>query len=295
MGDTPGAPSPLAEVRPEITSDPRVAAVMEVLSGARLEDVAAEHAVEAMLLRRWVRGFVEAGVSQVTNRPVGDVARERDRFLATFMHGLRSPLAVAQMWVGLLKDSPDDARPEVLDHLQETLDQLNTRASEVELLTAALLGRVTVRPDDVRLGDLTHDLVPPERIGGDGPETPLHVDPALFQRILGDLWAAATAARPLPRAIRLESLRLGPWREIRVVREGSPVDTAVLHAMFEPFDVDNASTRVTVGLYLARTLTVLHGGTVGVEQDDERTAFWVRVPAEPDSDHPRSPTEKSVR
>jgi signal transduction histidine kinase len=53
----------------------------------------------------------------------------------------------------------------------------------------------------------------------------------------------------------------------------------VLQALFDPFDLNDDATGITIGLYLARALTVAHGGTVGVEQDDHGGVLWVRIPA----------------
>ncbi|MDO9454626.1 sensor histidine kinase KdpD [Nocardioides sp.] len=260
--------------------DPRVRAVLEVLAGDALEEVGARWAVEPVLLSRWVRGFVEAGTAQVTNRPVGDIARERDRFLTTFMHGLRSPLAVAQMWVGLLSDAADDGATvtEIASHLQAQLDQVDEQALDVELLTAAMLGRLTLDARRVPVSELTDLLSPRCEVGGDGDQVEVDVDPALFTRVLRDLWGAAWTAGPAPRSVRIEVRTVNPWVELRIVRDGDPIDPAVLHAMFEPFDRDQGNERVTVGLYLARALTVVHRGTIGVDQDDHQTTFSVRIP-----------------
>ena len=55
----------------------------------------------------------------------------------------------------------------------------------------------------------------------------------------------------------------------------------MLQALFEPFDTNDDDTGVTIGLYLARALTVAHGGTLGVEQDEHGAALWVRIPRRP--------------
>lgn len=284
MGESSdGRPHVVRDVADE-PDDPRVQAVLAVLGGAPRADVAARWAVEPVLLDRWVRAFVEAGTAQVTNRPVGTIARQRDRFLTTFMHGLRSPLAVAQMWVGLLQDAPPDAPHdpetvrEILVHVQHTLDQLDERATDVELLTAAMLGRLSLDVERVTVDDLLAGLDDPPRVGGEGGGVELHVDPRLFSRVLRDLWTAAATTDPHPRDVAIEVVTVEPWTEVRVVRHGDPVPPAALHAMFEPFDRDDDDARVTVGLYLARALTVVHGGTMGVDQDDQRTVFAVRVP-----------------
>lgn len=262
------------------SDDPRIRAVLGVLGGAQSDVAAARWAVDPMLLARWVRAFVEAGTAQVTNRPVGDIARRRDRFLTTFMHGLRSPLAVAQVWVGLLQDAAplSDTVAEIAVQLQKVLDELDERALDVELITAAMLGRLDLDSRQVTVDDLVQRLKPVPEVSGEGGAVELTVDPALFARILRDLQDAALHAGAPADSVHVEVETIEPWLEIRVVRRGAPIDPAILHAMFEPFDRDDGNVRVTVGLYLARALTVVHGGTVGVEQDDQSTRFAVRIP-----------------
>ena len=58
-----------------------------------------------------------------------------------------------------------------------------------------------------------------------------------------------------------------------------PIDTQLLQALYDPFDNNDDDTGITIGLYLARALVVAHGGTLGLEQDDERAVFWIRIPA----------------
>ena len=262
-------------------TDARVAAVLDVLAGGRASVVAERHGVDPALLHRWTQAFTEAGTAAVTNRTGPDLAVQRDRFLSVFTHGLRSPLAVAQAWVGLLGDMSIDAasRQQALVRLQAALDLLDERTGEVELLTAAMLGRIEPDPRAVTVGEVAASLTVPEEIGGDGAQVVLHVDVDLFPRIVRDLWKAAVTTRPAPRRVHLDVRRDAPWTELRIVREGDPVDPETARGLFEPFDAPGGGlSGITVGLYLARALTVVHGGTVGMEQDEHRAVLWVRVP-----------------
>ena len=278
----------------EVT-DTRVSAVLEVLGGARPADVAERHRLDPALLHRWTQAFLAGGTAQVTGQPLPDVAHHRDRFLSVFTHGLRSPLAVAQAWVGLLGDLSVDVaqREQALTRLQAALDLLDERTCEVELLTAAMLGRLEPDPSLVSVGELAASFTLPEDIGGEGADALVHVDPELFTRVLRDLWRAAVTTRPAPRQVWLEVCRDAPWTEVRVVRVGDPIDPGTARALFEPFDApDGRHSGVTVGLYLARALAVVHGGTVGMEQDDDHAVLSVRVPepptttAGPEDQHP---------
>ncbi|MFZ5846926.1 MAG: sensor histidine kinase, partial [Actinomycetota bacterium] len=130
--------------------------------------------------------------------------------------------------------------------------------------------------------------------GGAGPSTEVAVDPALFRRVLRDLWEAGHAL-PEPRSLRVEVETAAPWMELRVVRDGDPIDPQVLQALFEPFDLNDDATGVTIGLYLARALTVAHGGTIGVDQDERGAVLWVRVPLRPSAMSPSAPTVEEDR
>lgn len=260
--------------------DLRVSAVLEVLAGEPVAEVASRWSVDVALLHRWVRAFTDAGTAAVTNRPEEHIARQRDRFLAAFAHEVRSPLTVAQGWVGLLLDDElpaDDVRASV-HRLHEALGRLAERTFDVELLAAASLGLLRPRLERVGVAALVAalpDAVP--EVDSSIAGLAVDVDPTLFPRVLRDLWWAASLL-PTPRARRVEVGLDGPWVELRVVREGESIPPAALQALFEPFDLGDDASGVTIGLYLARALAVAHGGSIGVEQDDTQTALWVRVP-----------------
>lgn len=276
--ELPARPQVLAGERPEV--DHRITAVLDVLAGEPAGRVAARHDVDVALLRRWVNGFIAGGTAQVTNRPDDDAARQRDRFLAAFAHELRTPLTVAQGWADLLldedvRDTPMGQRASV--SLHDALGRLADRTRDVELLAVAALGRLEPRRCDTTVAALLDGLDVAPEVGGDGPDVLLHADPDHLGRVLRDLWGAAWLS-PTPAQVRLDAHVLDLWVELAVVRVGDPIEPAVLQALFDPFDLNDDATGVTIGLYLARALTVAHGGTLGVEQDDLGARLWVRVP-----------------
>lgn len=287
--ESPENPEGPARARGDLvtrSTDPRVAAVLEVLGGADRDAVAATWAVDPALLDRWVVAFVEAGTAQVLNRPEAQALAQRERFLAAFAFEIRNPLTVALGWAGLLAegDLPTMSFIRTARRLQESLALLADRLVDVELLVAAALGGLRIERRPVPASQVCR-LPDAGEIGGAGPDVELHVDPTLFARILGDLWQAASLA-PEPRERRVEVDVREPWVEVRIVREAEPIDTATLHAMFEPFEHDQLRSNVSIGLYLARALTVAHGGTLGIDQDDQRAVLWVRVPLRPDTAEP---------
>lgn len=274
-----GVPRLLEGGKKDHMDDPRVLAVLAVLGGRNTREVAAEYGVSTALLHRWVSAFVSAGTAQITNRPDASAAAQRDRFLASFAHEVRTPLTVALGWAAVLdeEDVPGPMLRETFAHLHDALLRLNERTHDVELLSSASLGRLRVDKAIVRVGDLVSALPDAGEVQGDGPDLEIFVDVRLTVRILRDLLQAARQ-RPEPRAVHVETRVDGSWVDIAVVRDAEPVEPRVLQALFDPFDVNDDATGITMGLYLARALAVAHGGTLGVDQDDEGARFWLRIP-----------------
>jgi signal transduction histidine kinase len=120
MGAHPPWTSPrVLAGRAELSTDPRVSAVLEVLGGGFPPGVAQRWTVDPALLQRCVQSFVDAGTAQVTNRPDGEAANQRDRFLAAFAHEIRTPLGVAKGWASMLRGNaiPPAAVPDILERL----------------------------------------------------------------------------------------------------------------------------------------------------------------------------------
>jgi signal transduction histidine kinase len=304
-----GRPRLLRDKHVPTSMDPRVAAqaavdlrvsmVLDVVGGRSVEDVAQEWDIESSLLHRWVRDFLVAGTAAITNRPDPDEARQRDRFLAAFAHELRTPVAIARGWAMMLADGdvPADQVADTLGHLTEALNRLSEHILDVELATSASLGRIRVGAERVDVGALARQLPgsPGVRRGAD---VPVYADPLLLSRVLRDLWATAHRD-PAPDHVAIEVVESGSWHEVRVVREGEPISPMVLRALFDPFGTNDDTTGVTIGLYLARALTVAHAGILGAEGDDKTTVLLARLPQRteeptpgPDPDRGRGTTRR---
>jgi len=260
--------------------DPRVSMVLAVLAGRSVEDVALEWDIESSLLHRWVRDFLVAGSAAVTNRPDPDEARQRDRFLAAFAHELRTPVAVARGWAMMLAEGEveEEEVPDSLQRLSDALTRLSQHILDVELSTSASLGRVRMVLEEVDVATLSAGLAGSPGVR-EGAQLKVHADPRLLTRVLSDLWDTAHR-EPAPDHVAIDVVESGSWHEIRVVREGTPISPMVLKALFDPFGTNDDTTGVTIGLYLARALTVAHGGFLGAEGDDQRTVLFARLPRE---------------
>lgn len=278
-------------VAAQAATDPRVAMVLDVLGGRRVEQVAQEWNIEPSSLHRWVRDFLVAGSAIVTNQPDPDEARQRDRFLAAFAHELRTPVTIAHGWAMALAegDVPDDEVAASLEHLSTAIARLTDHIHDVELAASVSLGRLRVHLEQVSVHDTCRDLpgCPGVRTGAD-----LNVvaDKHLLRRILGDLWRTAHR-EPAPSRVVIDVVEGQSWVDLHVVREGTPIGPMVLQALFDPFGANNDATGVTMGLFLARALIVAHGGILAAEGDDDRTALIARLPRRAAHDLPASGPE----
>ena len=279
---TPGQVDP--RVAAQAAVDLRVSMVLAVLGGRSVEDVAQEWDIEPTLLHRWVRDFLVAGAGVITNQPDPDEARQRERFLAAFAHELRTPVAVARGWAMMLAegDVPEDQVTDSLERLTDALTRLSEHILDVELSASASLGRVPVRIEAVDVVSLCQGLDgSPEVRQGAG--LTVYADPRLLRRVLRDLWDTAHR-EPVPDRVSIDVVETGSWHEIRVVREGTPISPMVIRALFDPFGANDDATGVTTGLYMARALTVAHGGFLGAEGDDQSTVLLARLPREAAAD-----------
>ena len=283
-GRNPGHVDP--RVAAQAAVDPRVSMVLAALAGRSVEDVAQEWDIESSLLHRWVRDFLVAGSALITNRPDPDEARQRDRFLAAFAHELRTPVAVARGWAMMLAegDVPEDKVTDSLERLADALTRLSEHILDVELTASASLGRIRVTVEPVAVTTLCEGLEGSPEVR-EGADLTVYADPRLLFRVIRDLWDTARRD-PAPDHVAVDVVETGSWHEIRVVREGTPISPMVLKALFDPFGTNDDATGVTIGLYLARALTVAHGGFLGAEGDDHSTVLLARIPREPATEGP---------
>ncbi|HET6166433.1 MAG TPA: HAMP domain-containing sensor histidine kinase [Marmoricola sp.] len=282
------------EVDPRVTAqaaiDLRVSMVLAVLNGRSVDEVAQEWDIESSLLHRWVRDFLVAGSAAITNRPDPDEARQRDRFLAAYAHELRTPVSVARGWAMMLADDevPEEQRANAVERLAEALDRLSEHILDIELSATTSLGRSRVNLEPVDVAELCTSIPGNPRVR-EGADITVYADPRLLSRIIRDLWSTAHRD-PAPEEVVVDVVETGSWHEVRVVRTGVPISPMILKALFDPFGTNDDATGVTIGLYLARALTVAHGGILGAEGDENRTVLLARLPREPAHDpEPQGP------
>jgi two-component system sensor histidine kinase KdpD len=236
-----------------------------------LEAFAAEAAV-ALRQQRLREAADRAG-------PLAEADRMRTALLAAVGHDLRTPLASARAAVESLRSTDvtwsDEDRAELLATADESLIKLTRLVSnllDMSRLQAGVLG-VTLEPvaiEDV-LPHAVDDLGPlGDRLATDiPPGTPeIMADPALLERVLGNLVANAVRHSPAGLPVLVGASRHGDRVEIRVIDRGPGIPPEAHARVFLPFqrlgDRDT-HTGVGLGLALSRGLTEAMGGTLTPE------------------------------
>jgi hypothetical protein len=290
------------------------------LAGFDLRQLAAEfRALRASVLRLWLkRGAAgETALYQVTrfNEAIDqalaesianysdEVARSRDTFLAILGHDLRSPLsAIANSGLYLAAPGllPDGAPLEAARRVNRGVSRMSAMIRDLLEYTRTRLGRaIPISPEAEsmeRICRMAYDEIRaahPERvfrleISGDLEG---RFDVERFQQVLSNLLHNAVRHGERNQPITLSAHGDAEKVTVRVKNHGRPIPADQLHVIFNPLvqipralvDEDSdPSTSLGLGLYIAREIVKLHGGTMVAESSDAKgTVFSARLPRHP--------------
>lgn len=290
------------------------------LAGFDLRQLAAEfRALRASVLRLWLkRGVADAtafyqmtrfneAIDQALAESISnysdEVARSRDTFLAILGHDLRNPLsAIANSGLylsapGLLPTgAPLEAARRVTkgaarmsamirDLLEYTRTRLG-RAIPIERAAGSMGQICRIAYDEIR-------AVHPERIFRLEISGNLEgrFDAERFQQVLSNLLNNAVRHGERSQPITLSALGDTEKVTVRVKNHGRPIPADQLQVIFNPLvqipsglvDEDSEpSTSLGLGLYIAREIVAMHGGTIEAESSARNgTVFSARLPKRP--------------
>lgn len=215
-------------------------------------------------------------------------------------HELRSPLARAQVAVGLARQRAGgvaDAELKRIDTEMERLNELIGRIIDFSRLDAGLN---PIRHDALRLEQLVADVVEDARIEADAKQCRISAalpvqaaftgDAALLASAIENVLRNALRHSPVGGEVRLELAHApGGWC-IVVADQGPGIPEALLGRVFEPFfrvdDHRNPQGGIGLGLAIARQAVVAHGGRIEL---NNREAGGLQVSIHlPEQPHPES-------
>lgn len=226
------------------------------------------------------------------------VSRTRELFLATVSHEMRTPLSALSMRVDLLLHTMRDMPPALQASLLAMRVHVRQEAAMVEdLIDAArtLTGTMSVNRVPVSLGRIVRDAVATietsaneKRIvfsvtpANHGDHIELDADPRRLQQVLWNLMLNAIKFTPPGGSVGLNIASDVDGVRIRVHDSGQGIAAEDLPHVFGAFTLQshaNASG-LGLGLYIARRIVELHGGTITASSagKDMGTSFTVYLP-----------------
>jgi signal transduction histidine kinase len=229
------------------------------------------------------------------------VNRTRELFLATVSHEMRTPLAALSLRIEVMLRSAPELPPPVVAGLEAMRKHVRQEAGMVDdLIDAALTltGQMAVARAPVTLGQVLRDAIstietqaqqkririeaaPPDC----GEAVRLVADARRLQQVFWNLLFNAIKFTPEDGRIRIAIRQHDGKVEVDVADSGQGIDPDQLPHVFGAFKLQrqgNASG-LGLGLYIARRIVELHGGTLGVRSAGRGcgTTFTVRLPAAP--------------
>ena len=230
--------------------------------------------------------------------------RAKDEFIAALSHELRTPLNAVLGWMFILQHEAMSAadRTKATDAvirnaavlarlIEDLLDTSRITTGHLILEQVALDTRTVVQaavesvmPAAVARGVEVEFLPGP-------PVPPIVGDPQRLQQVVWNLLSNGIKFSPPDRKVTVSVSEEEEAVLVVVQDEGEGIDEALLPHLFDRLRQGDASTTraqggLGLGLFIARHLTLLHGGTLQAQSDgpDKGATFTVRLPLAPPGD-----------
>jgi signal transduction histidine kinase len=287
---------------------------LRYLAGFDLRQLAAEfRALRATVLRLWLKrgGDGETAVYEMTrfNEAIDqalaesiasysdEVARSRDMFLAILGHDLRSPLsAIANsgLYLGTPGVLPRGAPLDAARRITSSAAKMGSMIEDLLEYTRTRLGRsIPITREATSIEQIC--ILALEEIRAAHPERTFKLDVSgelrgLFdserlQRVLSNLLGNAVQHGARDQPITLSAHGEPDRITVRVKNRGRPIPESQLQMIFNPLvqlpstETDDLPPSLGLGLYIAREIVAMHGGTMVAESSAEQgTVFSARLP-----------------
>jgi signal transduction histidine kinase len=225
--------------------------------------------------------------------------RELERVMAVVSHDLRSPLQAIQMNTALLQRAAEftPRQRTALERMSASCTRMARLISDLVDVGRALRGdALPLERRDVELVALCRqvatelqDAHPRATVRVDAPDDPfVDGDPDRLMQAIANLVGNALQHGAPGRPVEVAICRRGDEALVSVHNFGKPIAPASAESLFDPFRRGDAASpgdmrgSVGLGLFIARQITVAHGGDIVVESDAERgTTFTLTLPVPP--------------
>lgn len=222
----------------------------------------------------------------------------KSRLLANVAHEIKSPIGgvigIGDLWVAGQLGPTTPTQVEMGELMVKTARQVETLAHDLLDVARAESGAVKVelRPtdvpgllEDVRRSTLLRPDVAGMRVELDceGDGLIAMADSQRLVQVLGNLATNAAKYASTGGVIRFRALRVYDGVRIEVIDKGPGLSAEKQAQLFEPFNrlglERSAIEGHGIGLALAKRLTELQGGSIGVvSEPGEGATFWIELP-----------------
>ena len=199
--------------------------------------------------------------------------RERRRLLADVTHELRTPLTIMQ---GNLEALLDGVYPADPAHLEPILDEtrvLSRLVDDLRTLSLAEAGALTLHREPTDVGQLLMDSVASFRIQADAAGIELataldgvlpqaEIDPVRMREVLSNLLSNALRYTPRGGTVRVGASVADGRLRVSVRDSGPGIAAEALPHIFDRFYKSDESRGAGLGLAIAKSLVVAHGGEI---------------------------------
>jgi two-component system OmpR family sensor kinase/two-component system sensor histidine kinase BaeS len=198
---------------------------------------------------------------------------ERRRLLADVTHELRTPLTIMQ---GNLEALLDGLYPADAQHLEPILDEtrvLSRLVDDLRTLSLAEAGALALHREPTDVAQLVADTVASFRTQADGAGVALvptidgsvpqaEVDPVRMREVLSNLLSNALRYTPRGGSVRVDATASEGRLRVTVRDSGPGIAADALPHVFDRFYKSEESRGAGLGLAIARSLVVAHGGEI---------------------------------
>jgi signal transduction histidine kinase len=225
-------------------------------------------------------------------------ARTRDTFLAILGHDLRSPLSTMSMAAHMLaRQAPSPVEIQrIATTLQRSTRAMNAMVNDLlEYSRLQLGGPIPVKPERLDMAKLCDESLEDARAchpecrfefqaSGD---MGCNLDAPRMRQVLSNLLNNAAQYSTPGQPVCLAAHGSQDAVVVQVRNFGSVIPQSSIQSIFEPLvqlapdasDRGRAATSIGLGLYIAREITLAHGGTIEVSSSGrEGTVFSLRLP-----------------
>lgn len=245
--------------------------------------------------------FVAIVVREVTaerrmTHELQEADQRKDAFLATLAHELRNPLAPLANCVPLVRGLADPAASRVADVIERQLNMLTRLVDDLNDASRIRSGKLELRWEDVDLVEAVRDALAAASVDASARQHTLsHVltqqpmgirgDAVRLRQLFGNLLKNACKFTPPHGSIHLQLACTEQTAVVSIADTGIGIPADKLRSIFARLSQGNApremqSQGLGIGLWLAREIAELHGGSIEAFSDGPGcgSRFEVKLP-----------------